>query len=186
MVPHLKIFIVAIIIFLVFIYVQYYSKYNKDIKIIQLDLDKINGDILMEKYPIIIYDRIIKPKDLLKTLFAYSYNIKHENVVLFNDRLVWNTSKYVVLFNQISDCDVNVIHPKCKKLIAFDKRNKNNGLILSQARFGDMTENVEYVTIKLKKNQVMILPTFWIYHSPSPLQSFNLHDYFSYIYEKFL
>ena len=44
--------------------------------------------------------------------------------------------------------------------------------------------NVEYVTVKLKKNKILILPSYWIYNSNLPVQTIILDDYMSYMVSK--
>ena len=54
----MKILIVFIIILIISIYINYDLKYNDNFQILQLSSNKINQDILYEKYPIIIEDKI--------------------------------------------------------------------------------------------------------------------------------
>ena len=173
--------VIALAILFCILYLQYYTKYQPDIKIIQLELSKININVLNEKYPIVIYDRILRPNDLLKTLFAYTFNVHEAKTILFENKPIINLAKYLVIFNQVSDIHVHLIHPKLRSKMKFIKRN---GKHVSVQEFSELTSDITYVTIKLKKDQILILPTFWIYYANLPVQSFHLHDLISYPYEK--
>lgn len=170
--------LVLIICILIF-YVQYYSKYNREYTILQLYLDKVDINHLYEKNPIVIYDRVINPQHLLKTLFAYSYayhatyNIKGSNYVHTN------TSKYLLLYSpKDSNINVNILNPKYNGILKSEKRQR---LITSKVEFTNLND-AQYVTIKLKQNQILILPSFWSFHSYNDLTCIELHDVFSLVY----
>jgi hypothetical protein len=181
-----KLLISILIILTIIIYCQYYCTYKPNFKITQTYLDKININVLQEKYPIVIYDQVIEPKELLKSLFAYSYSISKDIPILFNNKVFINLSKYLIIYNQISDVNIQVIHPRYRKMIKFFN---NNNFITSIEDF-DKLQQIEYVTIKLKKNQIIILPQFWLYTSDLPIQAIILQDTISYlintIYKKLL
>lgn len=171
-----KVFIGFVVLFVI-LYLQNSLKYKSDIKIIQSSVENINIDVLHEKYPIVIYDRIIKPNELLKSLFAYTFVTSRISpfVLNANDKLIQNMAKYVILYNEILDVDIEIFHPKNN--IKFSK-------LQSIQAFSDLASDVSFVTIKLRKNQVLILPMFWIFYSKYPLQSIQLYDSISFIYEK--
>jgi hypothetical protein len=76
---------------------------------------------------------------------------------MFNGQPIKASSKYTLIFNQLSDANVNIIHPA----------QKNN------------LKEPEYVTIKLQKNQVIILPYGWYFYADLPMQIITLDDVFS-------
>ena len=161
-------FLILAILTCCILYMNAYMCYKPDINIIQTRLSNIDFDILSEKYPIVIYDRILKPQDLVETLFKYSYIQQKNKIITFNDNAILNLSKYLILFNPILDVDLNIIHPKYK--IKFSKG------LYSRDKFNDFGKEIVYFTIKLKKDQVCILPAFWIYFCNFPLQSISLYD----------
>lgn len=168
-----------LIMLVIIVYIQYYINYKPDFKINQIYLDKFKINLLYEKYPIIIYDKLIEPKDLLKTFFAYSYNISDDFPILFDNKVTINLSKYQIIYNQLADVDINLIHPKYRSQIDFTNNNK---ILLSKEPLSKL--NVEYVTVKLKKNKILILPSYWIYNSNLPVQTIILDDYMSYMVSK--
>lgn len=174
-----------LIMLVIIVYIQYYINYKPDFKINQIYLDQFKINLLYEKYPIIVYDKLIEPKDLLKTFFAYSYNISQDFPILFDNKVTINLSKYQIIYNQLADVDINLIHPKYRSQIEFSTNtnlNNTNKILLSKEPLSKL--NVEYVTVKLKKNKIFILPTYWIYNSNLPVQTIMLDDYMSYIVSK--
>lgn len=143
----MKGFVIVVSVLLVLLYLQYYVKYKQDYQILQVFLDNFKLDTLYEKYPIVVYDQVYDPKDLLKTVFAYSFVFKNEFSVE-PGAVCRNSHKFVVL-----SCDdsvsLKIINPKYKKDI--------------KPRIQDC--NVQFVTVKLKPNQVLILPALWYYHT---------------------
>jgi hypothetical protein len=166
---------------IVFIYIQYYSKYNSSYEIVQTYLDKINIDLLYERNPIVIYDSIKTPKQLLGTLFKYSYVSKSE-YQLEHKLPVMNRAKFSFVYSTTDqDTYVNLINPSYKSSMVWKPHTKSTDKV-SLTNLEDTT--VEYVTIKLKPYQVLILPTHWIIQTNAPLTKVNLHDFISYIYFK--
>lgn len=154
---HTKTLVIILVSLIILIYIHYYYKYKTEYDIIQTYIDNIDIQLLYEKYPIVIYDQLKEPKDLLKTLFNYSYIYKKESIINSNYPVL-NKSKYLILWNYHNDFMINIISPKYKHLLKKDT-------LLS-----DLSE-IQYISVKLKQNQVIILPTFWIFESQD--QKFN-------------
>lgn len=179
-----KTLIIVLIILIVCIYMHYYSKYSTSYEITQTYLDKISLDLLYERNPIVIYDSIKTPNQLLKTLFKYSYiskseyKINHQNVIM-------NRQKFSFIYStNDADCYVNLINPSYKKDFKWKKHDKTGDMI-SLTNIEDT--NVQYITIKLKPFQVLIVPSHWLLQSTEQntnLHKVNLHDVFSWIYFK--
>lgn len=158
---HILLFIIIGLILI--IYLKYYVKYNISYKIIQTELANATEDLIYERYPIIISDRIAVPNDLLKTLFKYKY-LFHKTFVQYGDpkpRIMYD--KYTLLYNNKGDIDINIISPIYRK-------EANNPINSS---------NIQFVTIKLKKLQVLVLPSFWMYQTELPHHVIILNDPFS-------
>lgn len=103
-----------LVVLIIVIYVHYYTSYRTDYNILQTYLDNIDINLLYEKYPIVIYDQIKHPQELLRTLFAYSYMFKKEVTVSPHVPII-NKSKYMILWCDITDIFVNIINPRYKK-----------------------------------------------------------------------
>jgi hypothetical protein len=138
-------------------------KPKTDYNIIQVYLDAFKLDNLYEKYPIVIYDQIYNVDDLLNTIFKYSYAFK-TTLQIEAAKIYKNTHKYLLVFNNTEPIKLKVINPKYKKDIKMKLEDSN----------------VEYVTIKLKEKQVVILPALWYYYSDNQnISAIGLDDLIS-------
>lgn len=182
-----RLLIIIVIILVVLIYAQFYAKYNKGYNITQTYLDKINLNLLYERNPIIIYDSIKTPKQLLKTLFKYSYLTKNEYNV--NTRNIYQSkSKFSFIYHttQLTQHEtvlVNLINPIFKSDFKEWKKNEN-GVLFTTTPLEDTT--VEFVSVKLKANQVLIIPSHWMFQivDDDEVIKVDLDDLFTYIYFK--
>ena len=68
-----KILVSSIIILLCFVYLQSYLAVKEDYTILQTWLEKVSPDTLADKHPIVIFDQVARPEQLLTTLCAYMY-----------------------------------------------------------------------------------------------------------------
>jgi hypothetical protein len=130
--------------------------------------------MVYEKYPIVIYDKIIEPKNLLTTLFAYSYTFMNESKIK-PIMPTYNKSKHMLIWNDDNDISINIINPKYYKIIKWEKRYAYKTSIKSLEELNE----VQYITIKLKAKQVLILPAFWIFQSNNYINIIQLNDLLS-------
>lgn len=150
--------IVALIIAL---YIQYYFAYKKEYEIIQVTLNNIQLKTLYEKYPIVIADQVYKVDDLLKTVFAYSYVFK-KDVAIEPDRVTCNSHKYMIITAE-DNIDIKLINPKYN---------------IKSKKLED--SDAKYVTVKLKENQVLIVPALWHVHTENiDVKAYGLDDFLS-------
>lgn len=162
--------LLVVLILIIVVYTQYYLKYNTAYRIIQAPLTKIDENVLYEKYPIVVADRIVKPESLLHTLFKYKYLTSSFGTRAGSQFPYFAVNKYTLIYNTIEDVDINIIAPQYRN--EFQGFKSNIDLNSTQA---------QYVTIKLKKQQIIILPAFWIYQSSSPHSVISLNDPLSFI-----
>lgn len=176
-----------LVLLILMVYIKYYGKYNDGYEMVQTNLNQVNIDLIYEKNPVLIYEPITKPKQLLSTLFKYSYLIKFEYKINQPD-IVVNTSKFSIIYPidthtaNNETVFVNVINPSNRSKLKF-KRLKN-GLKVSTTPFEEA--NIDCITLKMKPNQVLILPSHWMFQSTSEIQKIDLDDLFSYLYFKFV
>lgn len=169
-----NVLIIIVVILIICIYIYYYTKYKSDYNILQTYLDKIDLNLIYEKYPVVIYDKVIDPAQLIKTLFAYTYLFKKQEKIKPIYCTI-NRSKHMILWNADNDISINLINPKYSRDI---KWTKVNGYKISTVDF--MNNNkIQYITIKLKANQILILPTFWIFQCTDYINIIKLDDLIS-------
>lgn len=161
-----------IIIFLIVVlYLQHYTYTRKDFKILQVYLDNVTSSQLYEKYPLLIYDRVVEPEKLLGSLFKYLY-VSTTFLVLKGGANVYCTPfKYCMLYSPLEDIDLQLMLPSNAKQFMF---KPEKGVWRSQELIE--TKMVQYVTIKLKKQQVLVLPPYWLFQTASPIRAICLHD----------
>lgn len=164
-----KVLITVLVLLVTVIYLRYYLTYKDDYNILQTYLDRVDINVIYEKYPVVIYDRVKDPSQLLKTLFAYSYVFQRGPTAIPSNRLITNKSKYVILHSGTNDAEIHVLNPKYAQAI----NNKESLADIAPEA------NAQYVTIKLRANQVLILPCHWIYQASEPIQSIRLDDVLS-------
>ncbi len=176
-----KILFTIFITLLILIYTRYYFSPKNDYDILQTDLENFKLDILYEKYPIVIYDQLINPQDLLKTIFKYQYTFKKFGSLNPSYPIV-NHHKFMVLYNDKSNATINVIAPKYKTEM---KMSTMNSMKVAQTSLESMN-HVQYITVKLKQHQVMILPMQWMLQSETPILTILLDDIPSKIISSFV
>lgn len=155
-------FLLIIVVLVTALYVQYYLSYKKEFEIIQVTLDNIQLKTLYEKYPVVIADQVYKTDDLLKTVFKYSYVFK-KSVSIEPGKLTRNDYKYMIITSD-DNVDVKLINPKYKS---------NIKTTLAES-------DVQYVTVKLKEHQVLIVPALWYVHTDNmDVLALGLDDFLS-------
>jgi len=167
-----QVLLTIFVVMLVVLYIQSYLKPKTEYTIVQTYLDKVNVDTLYDKYPIIIYDLIQDPKQLVKSLFAYSYLFDIYTHLPAN-AIFCTRSKFTLVFNNSTDVPVHIISPKHKPKI-------NATLPLEQ-----QDTSVQYVTVNLKQNQVMIVPMQWYISGTTQCNMILLDDLLSAILKAF-
>ena len=156
----MRVFLLIIVLLIVALYVQYYLAYKKEYEIIQVTLDNLELKTLYEKYPIVISDQVYKIDELLKTVFAYSYVFKKQ-VSIEPEKITRNSYKYLLITSDDS-IDIKLINPKYKVKQTLEE------------------SDVQYVTVKLKENQVLIVPALWYVHTENmDVLALGLDDFLS-------
>lgn len=156
-----KMLVIVFLILLIILYLQSYLKPDNEYTIIQTYLDKLKIDTLYEKHPIIIYDHIYDPYTLLKSLFAYSYTF-HTSKNYTANQIYITKSKFTLLHNDSQNTTIHLVSPKYK----LDTKKTMN----------EQSSDVQYVTVILKQNQILILPLFWQFECNQTCKSIDLDD----------
>lgn len=170
-----KALLVLAVVLLVLLYVQYYNKFNTEYRIIQAELGNIEGKHLYERYPIVISERLVNPESLMTTLFRYNYTSEKRSVVLGSNHVYKNCNKYLLVYNPNEDVEVNIISPSYSKEFNPWKPSPDR-VIMQSVGIPFQESTIQYVTIRLKKQQVMILPCFWMYHCVKAHRAIGLND----------
>lgn len=170
-----KALLIFAVVLLVLLYIQYYTKYNTNYRIVQASLANIDGKHLYERYPIVISERLVNPEALLSTLFRFTYTSEKRCVLPGTDQVFKTYNKYLMVFNPDQDVEIDIVSPAYSKEFVPWKPTKECVVMMSHG-IPFQQSTIQYVTIRLKKQQVMILPSYWMYHCTQPHRAMGLND----------
>jgi hypothetical protein len=140
----------VLIAIILYVQLSYPTRFRQDFKIIQTDISRLKPSMLLEKFPIVIDDRIVDPLSLLTTTFKYQYIWKTEPVKLIG----CPRAKYTLLYNNTAETQhVDLSHPKHKHVI-----------------------NPPITQVLLHSHQILILPPQWVYKMSTSMQCIELWD----------
>lgn len=130
-----------IVIAILYVYISYYYRYPTKISILQSRLNEFDLNLLNEKQPIVIEDRIKDITEIKKAWFKY--NLSKNYNIYDTDKWYKNNFKYFLIHPQ-EDIEV-YLYPPNKSVI-------NN----------EPNPNEQIIVIKLKANQLLIVPYKWL------------------------
>lgn len=159
-----RLLVLAVVILLCITYLHLYKTIpDPPYTIIQLDVNKLTPSILLEKQPIIINQSIINVSTLLSTVFAYNYMMSDEKFLDSTGNFVKALSKYTIITSPFWNANIDISDPNNQDPIK--KR---------------------FITIKLKRHQVMILPPLWFYRTTTErVKQIRLDDIISLLAYRF-
>lgn len=179
----MKKLIIFIILLIITIYINYDFKTNDIFQIIQLSSDKINQNLLYEKLPILIQDKINNLNDFISYVLKYEFIEKTSHMYNLNNNVNYNLSNYMLIYNSNKDpIDIYISHPKNYNKFKWNNNVSNNYLISNYniTKFNNIN-NTQFVQIKLKPKQTIILPKFWLFVINGKLRLINLLGFTNYI-----
>jgi len=153
------IFYIAIVVIL-YIYISYYYRYSEEPTIIHSYEKLFQNNVMLEKRPIILLENEKSLEEIHKknTPYMIKKNLDY-------DTSNWVRNKYKYLY--IQPTDTSELH-----LLQASKKLTEDGI-------PDKDETL--ITLKVKKNQIIILPYHWYYYTETPINSVGVHDYISWI-----
>lgn len=184
----MKLLITFIVLLIIIIYIKYDLKYNKNTQLLQFTSDKITQDILFEKSPIIIEDKINNMLDFIHTVISNEYF--HKNNIKFDDifKINKNLSTYMIIHNNNNTpINVYISNPSNKNKFRFIKSNSNNYSI-SNYNITNINNinDTQFINIILHPKQSIILPKQWLFIIDKPTQLYSLFGSISYIISIFI
>lgn len=150
----LQIILLIIVLAIAYVQLSYPLRHRPDFEIIQTDVSRFNPSMLLEKYPIVIDDRLVDPHALLRNAFKYQYMWLDEPSAM--DIVVFTRprAKYTILYNASEAKQaVDIIHPKYP-----------------------IDDTSPVTRVLLNPNQTLVLPPLWAYKSSIVLQRIDLWD----------
>lgn len=135
-----KALVLVLALLICFIYARYYCLPNSQFEILQLSVNNLSFEVLMEKLPIVLTEKIVNPNDLIKSAFKYLFLYNSKSNTVQSDKWLRCNGRFLIIYNKGEDCLVDIAHP--------------------------IQENINekrFISMALSKNQCMVLPTFWFY-----------------------
>lgn len=153
------IYLLVVCTILLVLYIRFAYKVPPKVMILQSSLADFRSDLLLEKQPIVIQDRVENIQPVWNDWFRY--NKKSEFSITPEMEWIKNRYKYMLLHSQ-EDCEVLLCPPNCK--------------VTNMAP--DTTEQV--IAVKLYKHMGLILPYRWYFTTSKPVHACGCHDLLTY------
>lgn len=148
--------LLLIIILLIVLYSSLYFIFKEEIVIQQINKNNISLDILINKQPIVIEDKLTEKE--INNLFNY-------NIIEYPTyNKIWERNQYkYLLIYALNDTNIFISNPK-------------------KLKFETPTENDIVIDIQLKKNQTLIISFKWYYSliEKEDVKLYGIHDYITY------
>lgn len=152
-----------LIAIIVFIYVRYYFRSPQEVAILQTTLRNFTFDILREKQPLVIQDRVADIQDIKNTWFKHSFVTDLSFPP--DEYSEWHHNKYKYL----------VLHPstQCEVLLYSASASAE-----PMGPDGAPPENATLVAIQLAENQMVIIPyrMHWSIQTTAHVSALGIHD----------
>jgi hypothetical protein len=126
---------IALIVSVIYIVSRYYLTPAANVTIIQSKVSEFDIKTLFEKDPIILEEGVVDASQVLNAYFNYLYTFKYR--IAPNNKWCHNKARYLIIHNAQY---LQIAHPS----------NKGN-------------PSPNYVDIRLQPNQLVILPSLWLY-----------------------
>jgi len=148
-----------IFIIIILIYISFYFIYPKSITILQTTLNDFDFNLLLQKQPLVIGDKIKNIDDIIKLWFTPNI-IESYNLVDINNKWNKNNFKYLFIYS-INDTEI-LLYQAGQQFI----NNIPN-------------EKEPILAIKLKKYQSLIIPFKWHFQvqKNTDIEIIGIHDY---------
>lgn len=164
----MNILIILSIAILIYAYAKLYLKPKTDVELLQSNLENFDPNLLFEKQPIILYDKIVNPKNVIDVFFKYTHNLSHDSIVSPSIEKQ-NLSKFLIIHNT-DDNDQMITLTKYLTKIENTERNMFFSTVKSQVR------NENMFKIVLPAKNLVIVPYLYTVKSSIELPAVFLTD----------
>jgi hypothetical protein len=155
----MNLWIACAVAILIYIYVSYYYRYPQKVSILQSSLDRFDLNLLQEKQPIVLEDAIKDIQEIKKAWFKWNYTTRSNGYL--PDQWQKNRHKHLLIHPQEST--EILLYPAAAPT-------------LKQSNIPDPNETI--VIIKLKPNQLLIVPFHWktMIQKEKQIEFMGIHD----------
>ena len=155
----------CILLFIILLagYIYCYYIFPKSITILQTTLNDFDFNLLLQRQPLVIGDKIININEIINLWF--SPNIIENNNLNINDNNKWIINNYKYLFIYSTNDTELLLYQAGQSFINNEPNTKE-----------------PLVAIKLRTNQSIILPFKWYYNikNKDNIKTIGIHDYITY------
>ena len=194
--------LITIVCFIYYLTTNYINNNPDEIQILQTTLSNFYYDLLLEKQPLIIQDRI-KDVNQFINILDYNYISKHErknkhisNHELHNNLCI-NKFRYLILYNNIDEIDeyidkdeedneiyikkeipvnIHISIPSYIKLEEYSILKQYTIFDVTDININEYNDKHKIVIIRLYPYQTLILPYGWFYYCEKPIHNIYLND----------
>lgn len=156
-----------------FAYIKLYLKPKKDVQLIQANLSNFDTNLLVEKQPILIFDKVVHPKNVIKVFFKYMYHLSNSAQTSSGSH-VQNLSRFAVIYNDKDEAvDISIQKYYTKA------HSTSKNMFYSSINHH---ENVEPFTIKLPEKNILIIPYLFSFKTEDTIPITYLSDFLHVIF----
>jgi hypothetical protein len=172
-------YIYYIIVFIILLYILCYYIHPSNIIILQSSIDNFNFDLLLQRYPLLIHDFIYNIEDIL--IFWFNNNIIKKKTKLCEEK-EWYLNPYkFLLFHSFEEKELLFSNPYTKLQYSGPAASKD--VNIPDYRYIPTTDS-NIISIKIKKNQILIIPFKWYIYNENIINKCNIygiHDYITFL-----
>jgi hypothetical protein len=169
----MNLLIVIFVLIIIIFYLQCYFKMPLEYNLLQTTIKSFKQDLLYEKQPIYIYDKLVNPADLFNTIFKYTY--MYHTLSLSDSRYTKkNLSKFLIIYNDTDDTPttISISHPKSVKSDFLKSRFLKKHYKISNNHIHDNT-----IDVIVRPQNCIIVPMHWVYRTNlDNILEIHLHD----------
>jgi len=169
----MKVLVIILVALVIYIYISYPTRYNSDTQILQASISTFDPSLLYEKYPLIIEDRLINPHDVRLNLLKYHYTFQQHNGAKDTPLTLRKAlAKYTMIYNQTQETQqIDLVHPKhYDEFKDVFRSPHSSAYTIIDGTF------VPTLSIKLHHGQSLIIPTMWMYKTPTVMWEMYFYD----------
>ena len=162
-----RLLIAAILLVLFLLFFRYYAKSPPVLSVVQVRASAFHPDMLMEKQPILIEDRVCDVEQLMRTTLKYYYTYARvrRNLELFHER----KSSFILTYAAATFVSPEFYTKNGKKKPISRKKLLLRAFSLHRSDF-------PAVDFLLHPGQVLVLPPHWKVTAPAPTTSHSAAD----------
>lgn len=165
----MNILLILAICFVIFAYIKLYLRPKKNIQLLQANLSNFDSNLLVEKQPILIFDKVVHPQNVIDVFFKYMYHLSNSSQTASGSN-VQNLSRFAMIYN---DSDKAIEISIKKYFTKADSISKNMYYSLIDQREDD----VKPLTIKLPEKNILIIPYLFSFKTEHTIPITYLSDF---------